>query len=214
MIPAFAFPPPPAQLPPPCYSTIARRLPPLPKNKSRSSSSSYPAKLYCPSCYVRSEVHANRHEYVLSCSGWCSNDLAVFSLHVFCTKWVRLDDGTWLHFGCAPFVLLVPLFVLGLHRRRFAGLATHILFRIFAFVYRLRIVGSLPFLQQSRPAGFDSPRLRNLTSVASPLSPPAEHPWNPCRWACCPLMLPCSRWDMRGMLKRLSGAPPGLVMFN
>ena len=67
-------------------------------------------------------------------------------------------------------VLLVPLFVLGLPRRRLAGLATHILIRMLAFVFRLRVVGSLPFLQQSRPAGFDSPRLRNPTSEASLLS--------------------------------------------
>ena len=77
-----------------------------------------------------------------------------------------------------PSVLLVPLFVLGLPRRRLAGLATHILLRMLAFVFRLRTVGSLPFLQQSRPAGFDSPRLRNPTSGASPLWPAAEHPSN------------------------------------
>ena len=35
-------------------------------------------------------------------------------------------------------VLLVPLFVFGLPRRRLAGVATHILFRMFAFVLRLR----------------------------------------------------------------------------
>ena len=54
------------------------------------------------------------------------------------------------------------------------------IFRMLAFVFRLRIVASLPFLQQSWPAGFDSPRLRNLTSGASPLWPAAEHPCNPC----------------------------------
>ena len=52
-------------------------------------------------------------------------------------------------------VLLVSVFVLGLPRRRLAGLSTHILFRMLAFVLRLRIVVSLPFFQQSRPAGFD-----------------------------------------------------------
>ena len=79
-----------------------------------------------------------------------------------------------------PSVLLVPLFVLGLPRRRLAGLATHILFRMLAFVFRLRIVGSLPFLQQSRAAGFDSPRLRNPPEGASPLWPAAEHLSNTC----------------------------------
>ena len=47
-----------------------------------------------------------------------------------------------------PSVLLVPLFVIGLPRRRFAVLATHILFRMLAFVLRLLIVGPLSFLQQ------------------------------------------------------------------
>ena len=49
-------------------------------------------------------------------------------------------------------VMLVPLLLLGLPRRRLAGLETPVLFSRLAFVARLRIVGSLPFLLQSRPA--------------------------------------------------------------
>ena len=122
-----------------------------------------------------------------------------------------------------PPVLLVPLYVLGFPRRRVAGLATHILFRILAFVFRLRIVGSLPFLQQSWPAGFDSPRLRNPTSGASPLWPAAKHPSN----QCIPLTMSLSpidaavlvldhAWDAR-VTERLSpwaGLPGfGVVLF-
>ena len=78
-----------------------------------------------------------------------------------------------------PSVLLVPLLVLGLPRRRLAGLATPVLFRRLAFEVRLRIVGSLPFFLQSRPARFGSPKLRNPTSGASPLWPAAEQPSKP-----------------------------------
>ena len=77
-------------------------------------------------------------------------------------------------------VLLVLLLVLGLPRRRIAGLATPVLFGMLAFVLQLHIIGSLPFLLQSKPAGFESPRLRNPSSGASPLWPAEEHPSNPC----------------------------------
>ena len=97
-----------------------------------------------------------------------------------------------------PSVLLVPLIVLGLPSRRIAGLATHKLFRMLALVFRLRTVGSHAFLQQSRPAGFDCPRLRYSASGASLLWPAAEHPSNPCsplkvRMASPPLRSPCAR---------------------
>ena len=79
-----------------------------------------------------------------------------------------------------PSVLLVPLLVLGWPRRRLAGLATPILFRRLTFVLRFRSGGLLPFLLQRRPTRFDSPRLKNPTSEASPIWPDAEHPSNPC----------------------------------
>ena len=57
-------------------------------------------------------------------------------------------DSLW---PVLPSVLLVPLFVLGLPRRRLAGLATHILFRMLAFVFRPRIVGSCVGFSGSSP---------------------------------------------------------------
>ena len=60
---------------------------------TRASSSSSPPKLNRSCCSVRSEVHVNGHEHVFCCSGWCSNDLAAFSLDGFCIKWVWLDGG-------------------------------------------------------------------------------------------------------------------------
>ena len=71
--------------------------------QTRSSSSSSPPKFIHPLCSVRSEVHVNGHERVLCCSGWCSNDLAAFSLDDFCIKWISLDGGEYLSFACAPF---------------------------------------------------------------------------------------------------------------
>ena len=115
-------------------------------------------------------------------------------------------------------VLLVPLFVLGLPRRRLAGLATHILFRMLAFVLRLRIVVLLLPLQQSRPARFNSPRLRNPTSGASPLWPAAEHPSNPCsplkmRMTSPSLRSPCAR-DIVKIRPRKACRYPNLRSFG
>lgn len=80
-------------------------------------------------------------------------------------------------------VLLVPILVLCLPRRRLAGLITPACFRVLNSILRLRIVGSFPFLQQRKPAGFDSPSVRNRTSGAFLLWPDAEEKKqtsNPC----------------------------------
>ena len=139
------------------------------KQTRSSSSSSSPSKLHRPSCSVRSKIHVNGHEYVLCCSGWCSNALRRSRSMTSASNGSGKMVG---HGSLSPVllsVLLVPLFVLALPRRRLAGVATHILFRMLAFVLRFRIVVSLPFLQQSRPAGFDSRRLRNPTPGAPQL---------------------------------------------
>ena len=56
-----------------------------------------------------------------------------------------------------PSVLLVPLLVLGLFQRRLDGLATPILFRMLAFVLRLRIVYRFRFFCRAGQLGLIVP---------------------------------------------------------
>ena len=130
------------------------------QKQTRSSSSSSTQKLIHSSCSVRSEAHVNGHGHVLCCSGWCSNDLAAFSLDDCRIKWVRLDGGAWLSLACTPFRSARASIC-----ARLASVASRWSCNSHTISYA-RLCISTPHCWV---ASVDSPRLRNPTSGASPL---------------------------------------------
>ena len=197
VIPTAALLLPPSQLPP-CCCTVARRLPPLPKNKL-----ALPPPLP-PQNYIALLAPCGQKSMSTGTNTSSAVQAGAPTTLRRSRSMTSASNGSGQmvgHGSPSPAFfsdLLVPLFMLGLPRRRLAGLATHILFRMLAFILRLRIVVSLPFLQQSRPAGLDSPRLRNPSWETSPLWPAAEHPSNPCsplkmRMTSPSLRSPCAR---------------------